>query len=318
MSFSVHIEFSNQAFLLELVNVELVFYLLFPVFVANDVVVHHIFQDELVWPVGVKRVVFLEIDRKVGLYFRKGHFSPSLLQNALKNFVLSRYLWVNEPVFGESELLIKLNLFWKELNELLCPHVSDWSKRLFLSSIWVIIKVFFFLLLTTRIWSLWILVLCFHIFSVSEVSRVLFVYLEVLVLFGFIFFRLFVELFIIVGLSTIVSMRLDYFHLRKFIHGFTLLGNRAQINFFSFDGWWLWLIQFEIDVQFFLFLRQIADPIVELVDFFLDFSKFIIIFFKSLRGSSLILEVALRSLVLFLLSGQTTFIFRTRFFLVVF
>jgi hypothetical protein len=65
------------------------------------------------------------------------------------------------------------------------------------------------------------------------------------VLFGFIFFRLFVELFIIrlfvelfiiVGLSTIVSMRLDYFHLRKFIHGFTLLGNRAQINFFSFDG----------------------------------------------------------------------------------
>lgn len=250
--FSVHIEFSNQAFLLELVDVELVFYLLFPVFVANDVVVHHIFQDELVWPVGVKRVVFLEIDRKVGLYFRKGHFSPSLFQNAAEELRIIP-IFLSWRTSWWVKLLIKLNLFWKELNELLCPHVSDWSKRLLLSSIWVIIKVFFFffLLLTTRIWSLWVLVFCFHIFSVSEVGRVLFVHLEVLLLFCFIFFRLFVELFIIVGLSTIVSMRLDYFHLRKLIHGFTLLGNCAQINFFSFDGWWLWLIQFEIDVQFF-------------------------------------------------------------------
>jgi len=55
----------NQTFCLEVVDAPLMLNLLFPVFVANDIVIYQVFQDVVLSSVGVKRIIFFKIDRKL-------------------------------------------------------------------------------------------------------------------------------------------------------------------------------------------------------------------------------------------------------------
>ncbi len=79
-------------------------------FAAYDVVVDHILQNKLMWPVRVKRIVFLEVNWKLGFDLLQTHLPPSLAQNTLKHLVLVMNVWVNEPVLSYSELFIQFHL----------------------------------------------------------------------------------------------------------------------------------------------------------------------------------------------------------------
>ena len=199
-------------------------YFLFPVSVANDVVIDQIFKDIVIGSVGIERVIFLEIYWELCFNLFKTHLSPSLTQYALKNFELIVNLWVDEPVFGESELFIKFDLFRKKLSQLfsLCYDLGCLADEMGIN--WKLIAVWVELRFN-KILTIEGNLLCSH-YNLSSLNVLCL--LNVLREYDLMFFHI----------DLTFSVGLNYLNFRQFVLAF--VGLVAQLwSFGKFAGWFV-------------------------------------------------------------------------------